>query len=290
MIPLIVLFVLYLPKYVGDDLHRNRFTEWLMHGEEPFSGKITIWHVVEFRPYLGSVGSFLKDAARTVEKQHFGVYLNVESITLEEAKARLSNAEFPDVLSFPAGFVDESMLMAFDTDLVERFGRLTDLALGEINSNVYAVPYAASCRLLMYDSARLDPDNFVDIDAAEQNKPEDFKAGKADCCIGDARAVGDMMRSALSGKIKSFEVMTFEDGTALVQFLGIGISCDELKLPYIYEFVSKIFSEQNQKKLCELGLMPLGNDAELKYEQDFLGQAYLRISENLDHISNFRGE
>lgn len=307
LIPLIALFIVYLPRYASDDLHRNRFNEWLMHEEEPFAGKITIWHVVGFKPYVGSLGNLLKSAAETIEKKHFGVYVNIEAISVEEAKNRINEGEYPDAFSFPAGFCDETLLLPLDSVAVDRFEKLTYCAKGMVNSSLYAIPYAASCRLFLYYPSKytpngmnmsnsndgLDSTNAVaepkDIEVAEQNSFEDFKKGKVDFCIADVRAAGDLQRSVLTGKAEYFEAMPFESCTELVQYLGIYSECSEQKISYIIEFFASIYSKHNRTGICELGLYPVGLGEEPKYEQDFLNQAYLRIQENLDQLADFIG-
>lgn len=308
LIPLIALFIIYLPQYASDDLHRNRFNEWLMHEEEPFSGNITIWHIVGFKPYVGSLGNLLKSAAGTIEKKHFGVYVNIEAISVEEAKSRIADGEYPDAFSFPAGFCDETILLSLDNGTLERFEKLTYCTKGMINSNIYALPYAASCRLFLYYPSKYTPNdmnisNFPnasdglspviesqDIELAEKNSFEDFRKGKVDFCVADVRAAGDLQRSVLTGKAEYFEVIPFENCTELVQYFGIYKGCSEQKMSYIIEFFASIYSKNNRAGICELGLYPIGIGEEVKYEQDFLNQAYLRIQEHLDQMVDFTGQ
>lgn len=308
LIPLIALFIVYLPRYASDDLHRNRFNEWLMHEEEPFAGSITIWHIVEFKPYVGSLGNLLKSAAGAIEKKHFGVYVNIEAISVEEAKNRITEGKYPDAFSFPAGFCDETMLLSLNSGTVDQFEKLTYCAKGMVNSSLYALPYAASCRLFLYYPSKYTPNDMnisdshnasdplnaaiepQDMELAEQNSFEDFKKGKVDFCIADVRAAGDLQRSVLTGKAEYFEAVPFENCTELVQYLGIYNECPEQKVSYIIEFFASIYSKHNRAGICELGLYPIGIGEELKYEQDFLNQAYLRIQEHLDQMANFIGQ
>ena len=102
----VLLFMIYLPKCAGKMLERDQYREWLEPEEEEFSGVINVWHVVRFKPYMGSVGAWLKKIADRAERRHFGVYFEVESISETEAEAKLQNGEFPDVISFPAGFLN----------------------------------------------------------------------------------------------------------------------------------------------------------------------------------------
>ena len=177
-----------------------------------------------------------------------------------------------------------------------------------VNSSLYALPYAASCRLFLYYPSKYTPNDMnisdshnasdplnaaiepQDIELAEQNSFEDFKKGKVDFWIADVRAAGDLQRSVLTGKAEYFEAVPFENCTELVQYLGIYNECPEQKVSYIIEFFASIYSKHNRAGICELGLYPIGIGEELKYEQDFLNQAYLRIQEHLDQMANFIGQ
>lgn len=288
LIPIIILFIVFLPRCVDDELHRNRFEEWLDHEKEEYTGSISVWHVVGFRPYIGSVGNIIKDAAKSVEKRHFGVYITVTALSAEDAAQRMANGEFPDALSFPAGFIDESRLRAFTEDETAGFERLADLSGGELNSVIYALPFTASCELVIYCQSKVSSDE-IDIEQAEQNSLEDFKKGSVSCCVADARAVGDLMRKVLAGKADYFDVLPLDRGSKLVQYLGISRDCIEVKIPYINELFSGLFSEKKQKELCELGLYPLAREAELVYEQQFLSEAYEMLRQRNDFIGFAEG-
>jgi len=87
----VLLFMIYLPKCAGKMLERDQYREWLEPEEEEFSGVINVWHVVRFKPYMGSVGAWLKKIADRAERRHFDVYFEVESISETEAESRLQN-------------------------------------------------------------------------------------------------------------------------------------------------------------------------------------------------------
>lgn len=265
----VLLLIVFLPKYVVTLLDRPGYIDWMRPVREPFRGTLTVWHVVRFRPYLGSLGSWLKQQAQTIEKRHFGVYLNVESISEEDAAVRLASGEMPDVISFPPGFIAPSLLspLSIDTE--------ADLTPGVHEETLLALPYAASCRLVLYYPGMISPDDILnDLSSAEEQTFDDFKAGKAACCIADARQAGDMARLVSSNKAQYFETVPFEEGTQLVQFLGLSASIAEEKRPYAQEFLELIVSAKAQSGLSELGLLPLNEIAEAKYEVSFLSEAY----------------
>lgn len=285
LIPTILLFVLFLPDYVDDKLAQNPFEQWLEHKKENFSGIITVWHVVKFKPYIGSLGNVIKNAAASVEKNHFKVYFDVTALSLDDALQLIQNGEFPDAISFPKGFVDETYLHPLSEDERSAFDKLVDLSLGENNSVVYAVPFAASCEFIIYYPDKITSDELTE-ETARLNNADDFKKGKTACCMGDAHTVGEFMRLAASQKINHFELIPFDGKTDLVQFLGINKNCDENKLNYIFELFSVLQNKKTQKTLCEIGLLPLSHDAELKYEQLFLESAYANLRER-NSFGNF---
>lgn len=46
-------------------LEQDQYREWLEPEEEEFSGVINVWHVVRFKPYMGSVGAWLKNCGQS---------------------------------------------------------------------------------------------------------------------------------------------------------------------------------------------------------------------------------
>ena len=159
----VLLFMIYLPKCAGKMLERDQYREWLEPEEEEFSGVINVWHVVRFKPYMGSVGAWLKKIADRAERRHFGVFFEVESISEAEAESRLQNGEFPDVISFPAGFLNGRELRIMNgTEIFGIDGTAVDFGdgygAGELPAGfdcgmdgrtLRALPFAAGCKLAL---------------------------------------------------------------------------------------------------------------------------------------------
>lgn len=285
LIPAIILFIVCLPRYAGSELHRNRFTEWLSRKEEAYQGSISVWHVVGFKPYIGSMGAFLKSRAKAVEKRHFGVYMDIEAITLEEAEKRMLDGEFPDAISFPAGFLGSDSLRVFASDEASDFAFLPCLGCGMQDSRLYALPYAASCEFVIYDPGKLD---IADIDAAYAGGSiEEYKKNEADYFIGDARAAGDLSRAEAAGKGRYFAAASVETEAKLVQYLGIGKKCASVKVPYIIELFKSVFTEEAAAELCEIGLFPFFAAEKADYGQDCLRAAYERYRKGEVRFASF---
>ena len=272
MFAAILLLIVFLPKYVGTLLERPGYIDWLRPSREQFRGTLTVWHVVRFRPYLGSIGAWMKKYASAMEKRHFGVYLNVESMTEEDAAVRLASGEMPDVISFPPGFITPEALMPLSIDVN------INVNGGVYGERLLALPYAASCRLILYYPGRITQDEITnDIMIAGQHSCDEFKEEKAPCCIADARQAGDMARLVSSNKAQHFEAFPFEDSTKLVQFLGISASIADEKRAYAEEYIELMTSLKAQSELPELGLLPLNESVEPKYETGSLQEAYKLI-------------
>lgn len=318
----VLLFMIYLPQCADKMLERDQYREWLEPAEEEFSGVISVWHVVRFKPYLGSVGTWLKKIADRTERRHFGVYFEVESISEAEAETRLANGEFPDVISFPVGFLNGEELRTLNgTELFGTDGGAVDFGdgysagalpagfdSGRYGDALRALPYAAGCTLALFYPERVtaaemaevlksisngaSAENVFSDDALTDGREyvcssvEDFKKGKGDFCIGDARTAGDMERLAAANKAKYFEVLPFCGETDEVQFVGISAAAEREKIGCISEFIAGIFSAVRQSELCALGLMPMNPSAERKYEQPFLTEAYGLLHEGILGLPN----
>ncbi|MBR5948610.1 MAG: hypothetical protein IKZ82_08220 [Clostridia bacterium] len=265
MLALIVL----LPKYASGLLGAQSALDWLTPKKEAFSGVISCWHVVRFKPYSGSMGAWLEKYARRMEKRHFGVYFEVESMTESEAERRMAAGLFPDIISFPRGFIEKSELRETAS------GTASDAE----NESLRAWALAASCELLLYYPETADGEETELLETAKKHNLEEFKSGKSPCCVADVRGAGDMQRLLSAGKADYFEVLPFASETELVQFIGIVSKTEDEKLPYALEYIDLILGEAAQTELVSIGLLAMNKAVSLSYEQSFLADAYRRIAE-----------
>ena len=213
----VLLFMIYLPKCAGKMLERDQYREWLEPEEEEFSGVINVWHVVGFKPYMGSVGAWLKKIADRAERRHFGVYFEVESISEAEAEAKLQNGEFPDVISFPAGFLNGRELRIMNgTEIFGIDGTAVDFGdgygAGELPAGfdcgmdgrtLRALPFAAGCKLALFYPERVTAAEMTEILKPIAENGES-KAG-ADSCSNDGFGIE-------AGKFERSSVDEFKKG------------------------------------------------------------------------------
>lgn len=273
----IIAFMALSPGYIA--AHRQNLTQQhRQQSDESYQGIISLWHIVGFKPYQGSVGAWLEKAAAALEKKHKGVYFEVQSMTLADYEARRERGEKADMYSFPLGWEYIEELQPVDLAMPAMRGNLADSC--RYNGGLYGIPYAASGYVLAVNS-RIMQEKGLDTDMlrgmirsgearasgdeiiaciygakGELGDEEDFSGEKSWAAFIDARAAGDMERKVQAGKGFPFEALPCTNYTNLVQYLGIGGGAEEEKRGYILEFMQYALSEDKQRSLMELGLIP----------------------------------
>lgn len=273
----IIAFMVLSPGYIV--AHRRNLTQqYRQQSTESYQGIISLWHIVGFKSYQGSMGAWLEKAAATLEKKHKGVYFEVESMTFSDYEARRERGEKADMYSFPLGWEYIEELQPIDMTMPEMRGNMADSC--RYNGGVYGIPYAASGYVLAVNS-RIIQEKGLDMDTlcgmirsgeakasgdeiiaciygakGELGDEEDFSKEKSWAAFIDARTAGDMARKVQSGKGFPFEAFSCTNYTNLVQYLGIGSGAEEEMRDYILEFMQYVLSEDKQQSLMELGLIP----------------------------------
>ena len=270
-------FMMLSPKYIMSSrslltLQQNK------DNNEEYQGIITVWHIVGFKPYRGSLGSWVSNTAKQLEKRHSGVYLEVDSITMEEYQARIARGEQPDVFSYPLGSVYAEQLGELNSDFPALRGNLA--GVGQYDGRLYGIPYAASGYLIVHNQRLMqergadaesisiilkngDANSAGDVVQAclwgvigEVRPAEDFIQEKAVSSFVDARAAGDLFQKVQNGKGFPFETISCSNYSDLVQLIGVNANIERAKLPYIYELIDLCLSSENQQKLMDIGIMP----------------------------------
>lgn len=246
---------------------------------EGYQGIISLWHIVEFKPYRGSLGSWVSDIAKQFEKEHRGVYIEVESITLEECSERIGRGERADVYSFPIGWAYPEDIMEIDIgDLPEFKGNLGEC--GKYDGKSFAYPYAASGYVLTVNQRLMQEQQISDGEALREGilngeitsagnavafaiyggsgnlmNEEDFLNEKAMVLFDDGRAAGDMGRKVQQGKGFPYITYEFSNYSDLVQCMGVDDTTAAEKIPCICEFIRLVYAEESQAGLNKLGLV-----------------------------------
>ena len=81
---LIAAYLLFMPAYLNDALKERTYDEKFSPTEEPYTGIISVWHIVGFKPYSGSMCTALAAIAKGIERRHHGVFFDV--IAMDETE------------------------------------------------------------------------------------------------------------------------------------------------------------------------------------------------------------
>jgi hypothetical protein len=146
----IAAFLILSPSLIYESLLRDRYMEWLKVEPEPFTGIITLWHIVGFKPYEGSAGSWLIGWTKKFERKYNGVFIEVLSMTPEEAELRLTRGEKPDLYSFPLGWSYPDRFEKLDSSGHSFAGNLGDCGTAE--GDCYAIPFMISGYMLLVNT------------------------------------------------------------------------------------------------------------------------------------------
>lgn len=291
---LVAAYLLFMPGYLI--AQRQELTlQSKQESEETFSGIITLWHIVGFKPYQGSMGTWLSDRAAAFEKKHFGIFINVTAMTVEEWEARAARGERADAYSFPMGWGYAERFQPLPAIKAELLPALSDT--GGQGGVTYAVPYAMGGYFLLVNS-RLEQEKGVSLSEESwreelqaavdqltytygkkkrqrygmagseemaallnlrcQVAPYDkFKSGDAAMALGDIRDVGDLNRLQTAGKGFAYRAWPAGSYTDLVQYLAVARDTEEDKIPYIQAYFELVLRADQQAGLLDQGILPV---------------------------------
>ncbi len=293
---LIAAYLILMPGYF---VNTRKYVELQTKVEntESFTGLITLWHIVRFKPYQGSMGAWLGGLALKFEDAHRGVYLEVFTMTEKECAARLARGERADAYSFPAGWGDPDQFtdgISVRADYLGNLGR-TGMWEGER----LAVPIGMSGYVLLINESILQSkgiqvDEKTPIDTlsgyaadltyvygkkkykmygmsgspviaavmglrTEVAVYDEFLEKDAAMALADLGAAGNLERQLGAGKGFAFDAFPVGTYTDLVQYVGIDQNTEEAKKSYLNEFFSMILQEETQKGLLKMGILPVSH-------------------------------
>lgn len=149
---MIVAYLFFMPEYLDEALEMQTYDEKFSAEEEAYTGILTVWHVVGFKPYSGSMGTTLASIAKDVERAHYGVFFDVIAMDEAEYMQRTERGEVPDIISFPIGLCYPEQLSPLAGISIETLSE-ERCAAGQWNEIPYALPYAMSAHVLLINTA-----------------------------------------------------------------------------------------------------------------------------------------
>ena len=284
----IIIYLVFAPNIIRQGILQGRVSHW-EHEKESFSGIIDMWHVVGFKAHTGSVSSWLIKQTKKLEEKHFGVYINVSAMTLDEYEARIERGEEADVYSFPSGLMYSDGFLPLDGIADE--GRLSHVRDGFLKSGMYegklyAIPYMYSGYCLMQNTELMQKAGAqTDASAESINKVAEsmaqnekitpisgdyiyscryginvqveqlgnFRYGSTCMTLCDFREVGDAERRIKNGKGFTVTAYATDDPyTDLVQYAAVREDVETEKLEYVYEILDALLTPEAQGELAEL--------------------------------------
>ena len=249
LLALSIAFVFVAPQYFAGRIGTDHFRSFFTHRVEPSVGIIKVWHIVSFKPYIGSLGSWLNERAKEYSSGYINVYFSVRSISKEEAEEELKRGELPDVISFS----DASGFERFVMDGAVPFCRTGYFVVTEPNSTI-----------------GMSPEELIE----NAGSVSDFKKGKVGSCISDIRETGDLFRAQLIGECPYFEAIPYAKKEGAIQYLGLYKDISGEKVNYANGLIGYITGDKAQSKLSSIGLIPMSRTAKAEYEADWLNELY----------------
>ena len=320
----LIAFLALAPPRLMQALGHDYYEEWLAGTREDWSGVITLWHVVGFKPAQGSITAYIESIAAKYERAHKGIYIEVLGLTPEAVAERLSRGERPHLWSFPAGVLELQELKPLSTPAPAFAG---DLAPLKDKNDTLALPYLYSGYFLLGNTVLIqelglawpesnDPEVLRETLQAAMNArstgrygavsaPEhiarrlwlkgplaqdgDFKAGQVPFLIGDARAFGDMTRKMATGGF-TFDAMPLGGYTDLVQYLGMDKNASNGYFVHGQAFLELLLQPASQAKLTSLGALPaVKHNEKLLYADGQLQSFYDAYREPITNVSEEDG-
>ncbi len=293
---LVGVYLFRMPPYLEAALEIRTYDDKFFVEETGYTGVITVWHVVGFKPYSGSLTAAVSSIAKSVEAEHYGVFFEITGMDEAEYAERTARGDAPDVLSFPLGLCYPDQFRAMD---VFSAALTEDMKYaGQWEGNVYAVPSALSAHTVLVNTGLFQergvalPEGerdeawlaeaaatFASAESTGKGKQaqtiagdavaaaalglagevaayDAFQSGKAALAIADLRAAGELSALQTAGKGFAFEAFPLGAETALVQLLGIMRGIEEEKIPYAAALVEAMLSEAAGKTYWKLGMVP----------------------------------
>ncbi len=307
---LLITAVIIVPRGLYKSLNTDKITDEIYRRREKyFYGVINVWQIDSFEGGKGSRANFLNEISKRFEKKNNGVYISVETITVEKAEKLISSGQKrPDIISYGSGVnLDESLFMKLNLNNIptaikkaytekavpwcmgayfmigdsnkEKWGQdgyLKQTKKGETKIYSIGVPKREG-------HTALRNINIGENGLFEATSQEIFEAynysQKVIRMIGTQR---DLYRlQGLEEKEKAREGdITFLGYTDLFQYVSI-LNCDNLKKKEMMDkYINFLLETEQQNELGEIGLFPVMTEAEPQYTNSYVADGWKKIQKD----------
>ncbi|MGI6161887.1 MAG: hypothetical protein ACOYJD_07630 [Christensenellales bacterium] len=282
---MVALFLALAPGFLAPMVSVDRWAQWLGRSVPAYQGAIKVWHVAGWKAGHGAFSTWLSQISRGFERRNFGVYIEIEGMTEDEAAARLQSGETADVYSFPTGFFKDAAKLA----PIEDPGLRPEHKKSGEYGGLYALPYALGGYML-----------FINEDVLYEKGIDVNDETAADLAIsasnagwgGDAVAMYMAARQAGHYTAMGFEAtgayigphsMIFElldaDNppmyslyplgayTDMAQYVAVADGLEEGKREVCSDFAYYLLRPSVQKGLNDLGVIPVMAEGDGELEE-----------------------
>ncbi len=309
----LIVSVIILPGKMFRFLDNDKITqEMYQRREKYFYGVINLWQIDCFEGGTGSRANWLKNIVSGFEKRNNGVFVNVESLSLETANNLLkSGQKKPDIISYGTGLeIQENMLMDLTEISVSGFAsKVSNKAvpwcmgayfmIGDCNKDLWGndgrIVSTKKAQKIVYSVGVPNRNGYTSLKALKLNCTNDFSDEKAlffgssqeifeaynysqkiNRMIGTQRDFYRMASAQSNNKLREGETL-FLGYTDLIQYLSI-LSCDNIKkITTMKQFIEFMLENDQQSRLGEIGMFPIKTDAEPVYDNSYMVSAWENV-------------
>ena len=298
---LLVLFLAFapftiMPSLLQSQANVNRTDEFQSQGI------FELWHIETFEGGSASRTSFLEKQAIAFEKENKGVYIVVNSMSLEQFAINVSNDKYPNMISFGIGIGDgiADKLCSIDFDVGIRdellcggifnkkqlampyiLGGYALISKGDSQSNVVGTGFKGSTNSLksvVSNGLHINLSNEIDFDTYDAY--DKFLKGKYDTLLGTQRDVYRIKNRVDKGTLSGVEYQFLSGYTDLVQYISI-VKTEAKDEEICKRFVKQLLSENTQQMLGKINMFSVLNNLKL-YTDDIFAQMENALADKLE--------
>lgn len=311
----LILSVIFLPGKMMKFLENDKISqEMYSRREKYFYGVINLWQVDCFEGGTGSRANWLKNIVSAFEKRNNGVYVNVESISVETANNLINSGQKkPDIISFSTGLlIDENMLADLSGIEFSGYGERVNnilvpwcmgayFMIGDINKENWGLDgkiiKTKKAEKTVYSIGVPNRKGYVSLKGLSLNSNNSFTDEKAlffgtsqeifeaynyskkvNRMIGTQRDFYRMKAAESKNNLRVSQAL-FLGYTDLVQYLGIFKCENAKKVEAMKQFASFLLEEEQQSKLDQIGMFPIIKDAQPVYDNSFMAYGWEAIKQ-----------
>lgn len=283
-----------------------------------YQGILELWHLECFEGGSASRSAFLEKQAVKFERQNKGVYIVINTMSLEQFKLNIDSGKTPNMLSFGIGVGDSFIEKLADINISNSI-RADLLEGGKFYNKQLAVPYILGGYAIMGNSQNnnsimgstgtgfsgtINPlqsvlTNNLSINISENINIDTYTAydkflkGQFDNLLGTQRDVYRIYNRQQKGLIDNINYKFLSGYNDLVQYISI-FKSNYTEEKVCEDFIKQLTSFDTQSQIKNINMFSVlenlclySNDIFAEMEQYLLQKLYVNnVFKNIDKIDN----